>query len=121
MKSSKPVSNRQLILVITVAVVLLASIIGLSIYFQEKNSDDDSALNKDVALRTLWEKPAIIGEYEGKNVILSNKDEIFVMLRSGEWKYLPEPVEGFDPELSFYIDEDYLTAMNPDITQLPQE
>ncbi|MBO5036324.1 MAG: hypothetical protein J6D42_04520 [Clostridia bacterium] len=116
MKSSKPVSNRQLILVVTVAVVLLASIIGLSIYFQEKNSDDDSALNKDVALRTLWEKPAIIGEYEGKNVILSNKDEIFVMLRSGEWKYLPEPVEGFDPELSFYIDEDYALFLCEDKT-----
>ncbi len=107
MKSSRPVSNRQIILVSVIAVILLSAIIGLSIFFQKKNSDDDSALNKDVALRTLWEKTAIIGEYEGKNVILTNKDEIFVMLKSGEWKYLPDGVEKFDSELSFFIEEGY--------------
>ncbi|MBE6896822.1 MAG: hypothetical protein E7477_06960 [Ruminococcaceae bacterium] len=107
MKSSKPVSNRQMLLVLLVAVILISAIVGLSIFFQHKNSDDDSALNKDVALRTLWEKSAIIGEYDGKNVILTNKDEIFVMLKSGEWKYLPDGTSDFDSELSFFIDEGY--------------
>lgn len=114
MKSSKPVSSRQIIGVVVVAIVLLAAIIGLSTYFQKKNSDDESALNKDVALRTLWDKTAIIGEYESKNVILTNKDEIFVMLQSGSWKYLPDGAENVLPELSFYIDEDYSVSICKD-------
>ena len=111
MKTSKPVSAGQIAIVIAVAVILIASIIFLTIYLNQKNIDDDSAVNKDIALSALFEKDVLTGTFNRKKIIITQKDIISEMLKSNEWKFIPDYNLDVDESLVLNIDENYTISL----------
>ncbi|MBQ6051860.1 MAG: hypothetical protein IJL30_01065 [Clostridia bacterium] len=111
MKTSKPVSAGQIAIVISVAVILIASIIALTVYLNKINSDDESALNKNVALGALFEKDVLTGTFNGKKIIITQKDIISEMFKSSEWKYLPNYNADVEKSLVLNIDDNYTLSV----------
>ncbi len=111
MKTSKPVSAGQIAIVISVAVILIASIIFLTIYLNKKNSDDDSAVNKNVALSALFENDVLTGTFNGKKIIITQKDIISEMLKSSEWRFLPDYNSDVDDSLVLNIGDNYTLSL----------
>jgi hypothetical protein len=111
MKTSKPVSFGQIASVVAVAVILTALIVGLSVYLNMKNKDDDSELNKDVALGVLMQKDALTGTFEDKKIIITQKELVLDLLKIKDWKYLPDYNNTFHDSLALSIDDGYTMSL----------